>query len=70
MRSIISLGWACSRVFPFLPRSSKVLERVSVMRPWVSSEPPTTENFSAVVIRLWPSWLSRPMPTSLFILGG
>ena len=48
--------------FPFVLISSKVLITVSVIRSWVSWEPPTIENSSACVIRLWPSSLSKPTP--------
>src|SRR6478736_939205 len=63
MMSASSRGSTPWRVLPRCLRASKVFTTVSVMRPCVSSEPPTIVNCSADVRRLWPSALSKPTPS-------
>src|SRR6187549_3723894 len=63
MMSASSLGSTRSSVLPRRFSDSNVFVTVSVMRPCVSSEPPTIVNCSAEVRRLWPSELSRPSPS-------
>ena len=62
IKSEISSIEASSRDLPFAFKSSKVLQRVSVMWSCVCSEPPRIENLSAWVILLCPSSQSRQGP--------
>ena len=52
IRSEISSMDASSIAFPLMDRSSKVLNKVSVILSWVFSDPPKIENLSACVILL------------------
>src|SRR5580693_2795077 len=50
--------------FPRRLSCSLTLTAFSCIAPWVSSLPPTSLKFSPVVMRVWPSLLSRPRPNS------
>src|ERR1035437_5524933 len=62
MISASSFGSTVCRCLRRVFSVSKVLTTVSVIRSCVSAEPPRMVNCSAEVMRLCPSWLSRPSP--------